>query len=64
MFKIDKILIGTHNKGKFREISDLLPSEVNKISPNSLNIKSPDETGKPLPIILCSKPNIFMKSQK
>ena len=46
MFKIDKILIGTHNKGKFREISDLLPSEVNKISPNSLNIKSPNETGK------------------
>ena len=46
MLKIDKILIGTHNKGKFREISDLLPSEINKISPNSLNIKSPDETGK------------------
>ena len=46
MLKIDRILIGTHNKGKFREISDLLPSEVNKISPNSLNIKSPDETGK------------------
>ena len=46
MLKIDKILIGTHNKGKFREISDLLPSKINKISPNSLNIKSPDETGK------------------
>ena len=46
MFKIDKILIGTHNKGKFREISDLLPSKINKISPNSLNIKSPEETGK------------------
>ena len=45
MLKIDKILIGTHNKGKFTEISDLLPSEINKISPNSLNIKSPDETG-------------------
>tara|TARA_Y100000816_G_C26007184_1_gene526437 strand:- start:137 stop:730 length:594 start_codon:yes stop_codon:yes gene_type:complete len=46
MFKIDKILIGTHNKGKFREISDLLPAKINKISPNSLNIESPDETGK------------------
>ena len=45
MFKIDKILIGTHNKGKFREISDLLPEKILKISPNSLNIKSPDETG-------------------
>ena len=41
-----KILIGTHNKGKFREISDLLPPEIVKISPNSLKIESPDETGK------------------
>ena len=46
MYKIDKILIGTHNKGKFREISDLLPPEIVKISPNSLKIESPDETGK------------------
>ena len=46
MFKIDKILIGTHNKGKFREISDLLPRNIKKISPNSLNIESPEETGK------------------
>ncbi len=46
MYKIDKILIGTHNKGKFREISDLLPAKIVKISPNSLNIESPAETGK------------------
>ena len=46
MYKIDKILIGTHNTGKFREISDLLPPEIVKISPNSLKIESPDETGK------------------
>ena len=46
MYKIDKILIGTHNMGKFREISDLLPPEIVKISPNSLKIESPDETGK------------------
>ena len=46
MYKIDKILIGTHNAGKFREISDLLPPEIVKISPNSLKIESPDETGK------------------
>jgi len=32
--------------GKFREISDLLPPEIVKISPNSLKIESPDETGK------------------
>lgn len=46
MYKIDKILIGTHNKGKFREISDLLPEKIVKISPNSFNIESPAETGK------------------
>ena len=46
MYKIDKILIGTHNAGKFREISDLLPPEIVKISPNNLKIESPDETGK------------------
>ena len=41
MYKIDKILIGTHNKGKFKEISDLLPKAIKKISPNELNIESP-----------------------
>ena len=41
-----KILIGTHNKGKFKEISYLLPRKIKKISPNYLKIKSPKETGK------------------
>ena len=41
-----KILIGTHNKGKFREIAFLLGKKVIKISPKSLKIKSPRETGK------------------
>ena len=41
-----KILIGTHNKGKFREISYLIPKKYKKISPISLKIKSPKETGK------------------
>ena len=36
MQKIKKILIGTHNKGKFREICDLLPKKVEKISPEEL----------------------------
>ena len=46
MYEIDKILIGTHNKGKFKEISDLLPKAVKKISPNELNMESPEESGK------------------
>ncbi len=41
-----KILIGTHNIGKFREIGALLSKNIMKISPQELNIKSPKETGK------------------
>ena len=41
-----KILIGTHNSGKFREISLLISKRITKISPKSLKIKSPKETGK------------------
>ncbi len=46
MQKIDKILVGTHNKGKFMEMSDLLPKKIKKISPIDLDIKSPIENGK------------------
>ena len=41
-----KILIGTHNNGKFKEIAYLLPKKYKKISPLKLKIKSPKETGK------------------
>ena len=41
-----KILVGTHNKGKFKEIACLLPKNYKKISPLKLQIKSPKETGK------------------
>ena len=41
-----KILIGTHNFGKFKEISYLLSKRIKKFSPEALNIKSPKETGK------------------
>jgi len=46
MKKIKKILIGTHNKGKIKEISYLLSKKIKKISPFQLNIKSPIENGK------------------
>jgi len=46
MKKIKKILIGTHNKGKFKEISYLLNKKIKKISPLQINIKSPLESGK------------------
>ena len=45
MKKINKIIIGTRNDGKFKEICDLLPKNITKISPRDLNLPSPDETG-------------------
>ena len=41
-----KILIGTHNQGKFKEIAYLIKKKIKKVSPISLQIKSPKETGK------------------
>jgi len=46
MKKKINILIGTHNPGKFKELSYLLPKRLKKISPAELKIKSPKETGK------------------
>jgi len=46
MKKIKEILIGTHNKGKIKEISYLLNKKIKKITPFQLNIKSPKENGK------------------
>ena len=37
MKKIKKILIGTHNNGKIKEISYLLSKKIKKISPFELN---------------------------
>ena len=48
-----KILIGTHNQGKFREISHLISKKYRKISPIKLKIPSPKETG-----------NTFIKNAK
>ena len=44
--KISKILIGTNNRGKLREITSLLPENVKVFSTKDFNLKSPKETGK------------------
>jgi len=44
--KIKKLLIGTNNKGKLREIRDLLPRSIKTISTTYYNLKSPKENGK------------------
>ena len=45
MDKIKKIIIGTNNEGKYREIFELLPDKVKKFSPKQFNILTPEETG-------------------
>ena len=45
MRKIEKILIGTHNIGKYKEIRDLLPKKVKKYYPQEFKISAPEEPG-------------------
>ena len=44
--KINKILIGTNNKGKLKEIRNLLPKNIKTLSTLSYKLKSPIENGK------------------
>ncbi len=43
--KIKKLILGTNNQGKVREIKSLLPKNVILDTPKKLNIMSPKETG-------------------
>jgi len=43
--KISKLLIGTNNKGKLKEIKDLLPKSIKIFSTSDFNLKSPAENG-------------------
>ena len=56
-----KILIGTHNKGKFKEISYLISKKIKKVSPVKLKIKSPKETGKTFSANAVLKANYFSR---
>ena len=44
--KINKLLIGTNNKGKLREIKSLLPKNIEIHSTSEFNLQSPSEDGK------------------
>ena len=56
-----KILVGTHNKGKFKEITYLLSKKYKKISPDTLKIPSPKETSKTFSGNSKLKANFFSK---
>ena len=43
---IKKLLIGTNNKGKLKEIRELLPKRIKTLSTLDFKIKSPREIGK------------------
>ena len=43
--KINKLVIGTNNQGKIREIKKLLPKKIQVSTPKQLNLKSPKENG-------------------
>ena len=45
MKKILKLLIGTNNKGKYKEIKDLLPKYIKTHSTSEFKLKSPIENG-------------------
>ena len=44
--KIKELLIGSNNKGKLKEIKDLLPKGIKISSPQDFKLKSPKENGK------------------
>jgi XTP/dITP diphosphohydrolase len=45
MKKISKLLIGTNNKGKYKEIKELLPKHIKTHSTSEFKLKSPREDG-------------------
>ena len=46
MKKIEEILIGTNNNGKYKELCHLLPKKIKKYSPKAFKILTPKEIGK------------------
>ena len=62
--KITKILVGTNNTGKLREIRDLLPKNLEIYSTSDFKIKSPIENGKTFEENSLIKARYFSKESK
>jgi len=62
--KITKILVGTNNSGKLREIRDLLPKNLTIYSSYDFKIKSPTENGKTFEENSLIKARYFSKKSK
>ena len=64
MKKIIKLLVGTNNKGKLKEIKDLLPKNLKIYTPSNFKIKSPIENGKTFEENSLIKAKYFFKKSK
>jgi len=64
MKKISKLLIGTNNKGKYKEIKDLLPKSIETHSTSEFKLKSPREDGKTFMENSIIKSKYFSKKTK
>ena len=64
MKKITKLLVGTNNKGKLKEIRDLLPKNIEIYSSSDFKIKSPIENGKTFEENSLIKSRYFSKKSK
>ena len=62
--KIKKLLIGTNNKGKLREIRDLIPKNIITHSTKDFKLKSPSENGKSFEQNSLIKARYFSKKTK
>jgi len=62
--KITKLLVGTNNKGKLREIRSLLPKNLEIYSTSYFKIKSPVENGKSFEENSLIKARYFSKKSK
>ena len=62
--RITKLLIGTNNKGKFKEITNLLPKNINIFSTSQFKLKSPREYGKSFEENSLIKSKFFSKKAK
>ena len=64
MKKISKLLIGTNNKGKYKEIRDLLPKYIKTYSTLEFKLKSPREDGQTFEENSIIKSKYFSKKTK
>ena len=62
--KITKLLVGTNNRGKLKEIAELLPKNLKIYSTSDFKIKSPIENGKTFEENSLIKARYFSKKSK